>query len=58
MTASHRQAGRQTRPRSLDVERGIPIHKVSDLVGHVSVATIQGYLGRGRETDRDVRAAL
>ncbi len=49
--------GRKWRVTSL-VERGIPIHKVSDLVGHVSIATTQGYLGRGRQTDWDVRAAL
>ena len=49
--------GRKWRVTSL-VERGVPIHKVSDLVGHTSIATTQGYLGRGRQTDEDVRAAL
>ena len=50
-------AGRKWRVTSL-VERGVPVHKVSDLVGHVSVQTTTGYLGRGRQTDDDVRIAL
>ncbi len=49
--------GRKWRVTSL-VERGVPIHKVSDLVGHASIATTQAYLGRGRQTDADVKAAL
>lgn len=49
--------GRKWRITSL-VERGIPTHKVADLVGHGSVSTTLGYLGRGRQTDADVIAAL
>ena len=49
--------GRKWRVTSL-VERGVPVHKTADLVGHGNIKTTFGYLGRGRQTDPDVRAAL
>ena len=49
--------GRKWRVNSL-VERGIPVHKAADLFGHGNIKTTFGYLGRGRQTDPDVRAAL
>lgn len=50
-------SARKWRVTSL-AERGIPTHKIADLVGHSEVATTWGYLGRGRQTDADVIAAL
>lgn len=50
-------AARKWRVTSL-AERGIPTHKIADLVGHDAIATTLGYLGRGRQTDEDVVAAL
>ncbi len=50
-------AARKWRITSL-VEKGVPIHMVSDLVGHVSISTTNGYLGRGRQTDDAVLVAL
>jgi integrase len=50
-------AGRKWRVTSL-VERGVSVHKAADFVRHGSVKTTFGYLGRGRQTDDDVRAAL
>jgi integrase len=50
-------AGRKWRVTSL-VERGVPLHKAADFVGHSSIKTTFGYLGRGRQTDDDVRALL
>lgn len=38
-------AGRKWRVASL-VTRGVPINKVADVVGHISIATTLGYLGR------------
>lgn len=40
------------------VERGVPIGKVADVVGHAKISTTLGYVGRGRGTDPDVRRAL
>jgi len=39
-------------------DKGIPISKVADLVGHARVEQTLGYMGRGRQMDSDVRAAL
>jgi integrase len=50
-------AARKWRVTSL-AERGVPTHKIADLVGHESIATTLGYLGRRRQTDDDVVAAL
>lgn len=50
-------AARKWRVTSL-AERGVPTHKIADLVGHEAIATTLGYLGRGRQTDDDVVAAL
>lgn len=50
-------AARKWRVTSL-AERGVPTHKIADLVGHESIATTLGYLGRRRHTDDDVIAAL
>jgi integrase len=50
-------AARKWRITSL-VEKGVPIHMVADVVGHVSIATTNGYLGRGRQTDDAVLVAL
>ena len=49
--------GRKWRVTSL-VARGVPVAHVSDLVGHSSVATTYGYLGRGSAASEAVRAAL
>ncbi|MBM9467168.1 tyrosine-type recombinase/integrase [Nakamurella leprariae] len=50
-------SARKWRVTSL-AERGIPVHKIADLVGHTKIETTSGYLGRGRQTDPDVVAAL
>jgi integrase len=49
-------AARKRRVTSL-AERGVPTHKIADLVGHESIATTLGYLGRRRHDD-EVTAAL
>ena len=40
------------------LDRGIPLGKVADVVGHAELRTTLRYVGRGRGTDDDVRAAL
>lgn len=40
------------------LDRGVPVGKVSDMIGHSKVSTTLGYVGRGRGTDDQVRAAL
>lgn len=49
--------GRRYRVTSL-AERGVPTHKIADLVGHASVATTWRYLGRSKDVDQMVRDAL
>ena len=40
------------------LDRGVPVGKVADLVGHSKLEQTLGYVGRGRGTDAEVRAAL
>lgn len=40
------------------LDRSVAVGKVADVVGHTQVATTMRYVGRGRATDEDVRAAL
>lgn len=40
------------------LDRGVPLGKVADAVGHADVRVTLGYIGRGRGTDDQVRAAL
>jgi integrase len=40
------------------LDRGVPLGKVADAVGHADVRVTLGYIGRGRGTDSQVRAAL
>ena len=40
------------------LDRGVPLGKVSDMVGHAEIQTTLRYVGRGRGTDDQVRAAL
>ena len=40
------------------LDRGVPLGKVADPVGHADVRVTLGYIGRGRGTDDQVRAAL
>lgn len=49
--------GRRWRVTSL-LDRGLPLGKVADVVGHSELRTTLRYVGRGRSTDADVRAAL
>jgi integrase len=49
--------GRRYRITSL-AERGVPFHKIADMVGHGNVATTMQYLGRSRAVDAQVRDAL
>jgi len=49
--------GRRWRVTSL-LDRGVPLRKIGDVVGHVRLETTLGYVGRDRATDDDVRAAL
>lgn len=58
LTYGRGHAGRKWRVTSL-VARGVPINKVADVVGHKSIATTLGYLGRqDRANDPQVIAAL
>lgn len=58
LTYGRGHAGRKWRVTSL-VARGVPINKVADVVGHRSIATTLGYLGRqDRANDPQVIAAL
>ena len=40
------------------LDRGVPVGKVADMVGHTKITTTMAYVGRGRGTDDQVRAAL
>lgn len=40
------------------LDRGVPLGKVADAVGHADIRVTLGYIGRGRGTDEQVRAAL
>ncbi len=40
------------------LDRGVPVGKVADLVGHAQIQQTMAYVGRGRGTDAQVRAAL
>jgi integrase len=40
------------------LDRGVPLGKVADAVGHADIRVTLGYIGRGRGTDAQVRAAL
>jgi integrase len=58
LTTDADTSGRKWRVTSL-VARGVPINKIADVVGHASVATTLGYLGRqDRSADPQVIAAL
>lgn len=57
VTFGRSHLGRKWRVTSL-IDRGIPLGKVADLVGHSKIETTLGYVGRGRQHDADVLAAL